>query len=93
MGDRRQSIRLFGKTFINKEVCFERILNKIQAKYCKWFEKSEQREINQKHSTIRSHLSNFFRGSHHGLEFRPDSDLPDMIKNECTAGYDECERD
>ena len=69
------------------------MLNKIQAKYRKWFENSEPREINQEHSTIRSHLSNFFRGSHHGLEFRPDSDLPDMIKNECTAGYDECERD
>ena len=89
MGDRRERILLFGKSFINKEVRFERILNKIQAKYRKWFNKSTPREINQKHSNLRSHLRIFFRGSKRRIEFRPDSELPAVIKKECIAGYDE----
>ena len=88
MGDREIRILIFGKNFINKEDRFEKILTRIQAKYRRWFNKSAPREINQKHSTLRSHISNFFRGSKRKLEFRPDSELPAIIKKECLVGYD-----
>lgn len=83
-----ERIRLFGEGFVNNEDRFEKILNKVQAKYSKWFEKSAPREINQKNSNIRNHLSNFFPGSNRRIEFRPDSELPAIIKKECIIGYD-----
>ncbi|MGF7081467.1 hypothetical protein [Mucilaginibacter sp. UYCu711] len=88
MGDKKLKIFIFGKNFINKEEKFERVLNKIQAKYSKWFNESAPRELNQKHSTLKSHLSNFFRGSKRRLEFRPDSNIPKTIKKECLDAYD-----
>jgi len=87
MGDREIRILIFGKNFINKEERFEKILTKIQLKYSKWFNKSAPREVNQVHSTLRSHISNFFRGSKRKFEFRPDSELPVIIKKECLEEY------
>lgn len=57
MNDRALKILLFGKNF-NKEDSFEKILNKIQARYHKCLIEALP-EINQKHSTLRS-TSAFF---------------------------------